>query len=76
MKIEYKNVKSATWYGKKIEFVLDDKHERVFVQECEKCFGNGNIIKPELEHLDEMEWDFEECPECEGEMYVEKKDNK
>jgi len=71
MKIEYKNVKSDRWYGKKLYYVIVS-NERVEVEECKKCFGSGNIITPETEELDEMDWDFKECPKCDGQFYVKK----
>ena len=71
MKLRYKDVKHSSWYGKPISFVLEQE-ERVPVKECDNCFGNGNVVTQQTEFKDEMEWEFMECPKCDGEHYIKK----
>ena len=69
--VKYKDVKSENFRNKTRHYTYKDD-KKVLVVDCDVCFGGGSIIKPELKHLDELEWDFEDCPKCDGEMYIEK----
>ena len=57
------------WRGKKIQFFweeIEGTEKRVEVEDCDRCYGGGSIITRATEKLDELDWDFEDCPKCDG----------
>jgi len=71
MRIKCRDVKHSTWYGKPYSFITK-QDEQIEVKECDNCYGNGNVIRQDTEFKDEMEWEFIDCPKCDGEFYIEK----
>ena len=78
MKIKYSDVKHSTWYGKNISYIHKhnpekEEQEQILVQECDYCYGFGNVVTKETELKSDLEWEYIDCPKCDGEIYIEKK---